>query len=181
MSDGEKERLLDTLESLQLHTMPLSQLYQQLNSSSEGLDNQNSKNIRLKHGMNKIPPPLSAPAWLCCLLPCLLRTKAMLDYNEVVPELATVKRGKWMKMDAASLVPGDVIEIRDGDRVPADVRIIESTASCRFDTSAITGDSTRRSCSVRQSSQDYIQSPNMAFLGFLCTEGECVLLKNQFI
>lgn len=119
-----------------------------------------------------MPPPLSAPAWLCCLLPCLLKTKSMMEYNEAVPEHASVRRNKnWMKMDAASLVPGDIVAVRDGERVPADIRLIEATSNCQFETSSITGDVARRNCSVKDSSSDYIQSPNMAFLGFLCTDG----------
>ena len=99
----------------------------------------------------------------------------MMEYNEAVPEHARVRRNKdWInKMDSISLVPGDVIQIRDGERVPADMRIIECTSNCQFDASVITGDSTRRSCSSITSSSDYISSPNMAFLGFLCTEGNC--------
>ena len=78
---------------------------------------------REKYGYNRVSPPLTAPAWLCCLLPCLLKTKAMMEYNETVPEFAYVRRNKnWIKMDATSLVPGDIVKISDGDRVPADVR-----------------------------------------------------------
>ena len=85
---------------------------------------------------------------------------------------AQVKRNKgWVKMDSTSLVPGDIIMVREGERVPADVRIIETTSNCRFDTSAITGESTMRGCSMKQTSDDYLQSLNMALCGFLCVEG----------
>lgn len=95
-----------------LHTIPLNNLYTDLRSGKEGLDTDDAKAARTKHGLNTIPPPLSAPAWLCCLLPCLLHTKAMRDFNEAVPEYAHVMRNKrWLKMDSASLVPGDVIKV----------------------------------------------------------------------
>jgi Cation transporter/ATPase, N-terminus len=114
---SESARLLGTevdpsVANSSVHTVPIHQLYEELKSCKEGLDTEDAKAARSKNGLNTIPPPLSAPAWLCCLLPCLLHTKAMRDFNEAVPEYAQVIRNKrWLKMDAASLVPGDVIKV----------------------------------------------------------------------
>lgn len=171
----ETESLIDSIQSLTVHTIPLAQLYSELSSSSDGLRSDNSKDIRARVGYNKVPPPLSAPAWLCCLLPCLLRTKAMMEYNECVPEHASVRRNKnWVKMDSTSLVPGDIVMVRDGERVPADIRIIETTSPCKFDTSAINGEvNDRKSASTKHTNNDYLITENMAFCGYLCVEGNC--------
>ena len=41
-----------------------------------------------------------------------------------IPE-ATVKRnGEWKVIEAAELVPGDIINIKSGDVIPADVRLV---------------------------------------------------------
>lgn len=48
--------------------------------------------------------------------------------------------GQWVAVDAASLVPGDVVRLRSGDRVPADMRLIEAT-NLRIEESALTGES----------------------------------------
>jgi hypothetical protein len=126
---SEIDRLIQGFEddlSPECHKMSITAIYEQLNSSPDGLNSQQSKIIRGKVGLNNVPPPLSAPAWLCCLLPCLLRTKAMQEYNECVPEHAMVKRnGTLLNMDTTSLVPGDIVIINEGQRVPADIRIIE--------------------------------------------------------
>ena len=54
---------------------------------------------------------------------------------------AKVRRdGKWTTLDAAALVTGDVIHIRLGDIVPADVTILNDTA-IEVDQSALTGES----------------------------------------
>jgi Ca2+-transporting ATPase len=54
---------------------------------------------------------------------------------------ARVRRdGAVVRVDAASLVPGDVIVLQEGDRVPADCRII-SSAGLEVDQSALTGES----------------------------------------
>src|SRR5665648_319613 len=54
---------------------------------------------------------------------------------------ALVKRdGKWTTPEARALVPGDVIRVRLGDIVPADVRLLEGDP-VEVDQSALTGES----------------------------------------
>ncbi len=48
--------------------------------------------------------------------------------------------GEWQVVDAESLVPGDVVRVRSGDRVPADLRLIEST-NLQVEEAALTGES----------------------------------------
>lgn len=172
---SETESLLTSTEQVTFHCVPIDQLYSELSSCPDGLRSDTSKEIRARVGYNKVPPPLSAPAWLCCLLPCLLRTKAMLEYNECIPEHTTVRRNKnWVRMDSTSLVPGDVVLIRDGERVPADIRIIDTTEPCSFDTSAIDGEiSEWKTVSTKNTSTDYLLTKNMAFCGYLCVSGHC--------
>jgi magnesium-transporting ATPase (P-type) len=52
----------------------------------------------------------------------------------------TRRDGEWIELDAAELVPGDIVRLRSGDRVPADVRLIE-TVNLRIEESALTGES----------------------------------------
>lgn len=54
---------------------------------------------------------------------------------------AQVRRdGDWEKVDAQTLVPGDVVRIGSGDRIPADMRLLE-VANLRVEESALTGES----------------------------------------
>ncbi|KZM77264.1 carbonate dehydratase [Cellulosimicrobium sp. I38E] len=54
---------------------------------------------------------------------------------------AEVRRdGAWARVDADDVVPGDVVRVRSGDRVPADVRLIQAT-NLRVEESALTGES----------------------------------------
>ena len=50
------------------------------------------------------------------------------------------RNGQWVEIQADSLVPGDVVRLRSGDRVPADLRLIE-TINLRIEESALTGES----------------------------------------
>jgi magnesium-transporting ATPase (P-type) len=52
----------------------------------------------------------------------------------------TRREGEWIELEAAELVPGDIVRLRSGDRVPADVRLIEAV-NLRIEESALTGES----------------------------------------
>ena len=59
----------------------------------------------------------------------------------ILSRRATVRRdGIYQEVDAACLVPGDVIELLAGDKVPADVRIFDSR-NLRIDEALLTGES----------------------------------------
>lgn len=54
---------------------------------------------------------------------------------------ARVRRdGDWVDVEADTVVPGDVVSVRSGDRVPADMRLLEAT-NLRIEESPLTGES----------------------------------------
>ncbi|MBO9554456.1 MAG: HAD-IC family P-type ATPase [Cellulomonas sp.] len=70
------------------------------------------------------------------------RAESALDgIRKMLSPGAEVRRdGGWTKVDAAAVVPGDVVRVRAGDGVPADVRLI-SASNLRVEESALTGES----------------------------------------
>nr|WP_295391672.1 HAD-IC family P-type ATPase [uncultured Thiodictyon sp.] len=48
--------------------------------------------------------------------------------------------GEWVEVESAELVPGDIVRLRAGDRVPADLRLLEAV-NLRIEESALTGES----------------------------------------
>jgi plasma-membrane proton-efflux P-type ATPase len=58
----------------------------------------------------------------------------------------TLRNGKWSDLPARELVPGDVVRLRMGDFVPADLKIISGDIT--VDQSSLTGESKEKSCTA---------------------------------
>ncbi len=82
-----------------------------------------------------------------------------------------VRDGAVKEIDAEELVVGDVVEIGEGDRVPADCRIL-SSEDCRVDESALTGESkpaAKRAGVVRKGA--LAERSNTLHLSSFCVKG----------
>lgn len=68
-------------------------------------------------------------------------SKIMESFKNMVPQQALVIRnGEKMSINAEDVVVGDLVEVKGGDRIPADLRII-SANGCKVDNSSLTGES----------------------------------------
>lgn len=56
------------------------------------------------------------------------------------PRATVIRDGRRMEIDAAELVPGDLVLLASGDRVPADLRLLQSK-ELRVEEAALTGES----------------------------------------
>ncbi len=67
--------------------------------------------------------------------------KALAGIRGMLSADADVRRGgSWQRIAAADLVPGDVVRLSPGDKVPADVRLTQAS-QLRIDEAALTGES----------------------------------------
>ncbi|GMH32806.1 hypothetical protein BSKO_00640 [Bryopsis sp. KO-2023] len=67
--------------------------------------------------------------------------KIMEGFKNMIPKKCKVLRdGTTQVVDAVELVPGDVVDLGDGDQVPADIRIVAAT-DMKVDNSSLTGES----------------------------------------
>merc|ERR1719446_1031774 len=82
-------------------------------------------------------------------------------------------RGLESWVDATNLVPGDVVVLDAGDKVPADVRIIKCAEGTEVDNAALTGESVPepRVTAVEPASMAQLEARNMAFLGTTVVKG----------
>ncbi|MBS7619975.1 calcium-translocating P-type ATPase, SERCA-type [Candidatus Bathyarchaeota archaeon] len=90
----------------------------------------------------------------------------------VAPQVIVFRRGVEQKIDSKNLVPGDIILLDAGTRVPADARLIEA-ASLRVDEAALTGESTPVSKQLGELPENTVVTDrkNMLFMGTIITEG----------
>ncbi|CAO3613511.1 unnamed protein product [Cunninghamella echinulata] len=65
--------------------------------------------------------------------------KALME--ALAPECKVKRDGEWKTLEAAELVPGDIIAIKLGDVVPADGRLIAAHGQLSIDQAALTGES----------------------------------------
>ncbi|THJ64022.1 magnesium-translocating P-type ATPase, partial [Candidatus Frankia alpina] len=61
-------------------------------------------------------------------------------HSQIHHETDVIRGGRWTRVDVTELVPGDLVELRLGDIVPADLRLIEVTG-LECDESVLTGES----------------------------------------
>ncbi len=94
--------------------------------------------------------------------------------SALLPEMATVIRdGRRSTIPAADLVPGDLVLLREGDRISADARVIRSTG-LRVDNSTLTGESealSRDTEPVPTGGEDPTESANLVFAGTFVAAG----------
>eukprot|EP01138_Halocafeteria_seosinensis_P012728 gb/GECG01013004.1/.p1 GENE.gb/GECG01013004.1/~~gb/GECG01013004.1/.p1 ORF type:complete len:1008 (+),score=108.61 gb/GECG01013004.1/:1-3024(+) len=84
-----------------------------------------------------------------------------------------VREGGQMRTDVSNLVIGDLVMIQEGDRVPADLRIIH-TNNVKVEASSITGESAPVQCTVKASNEVALHSSNLAFNTAECTQGSAL-------
>ena len=89
------------------------------------------------------------------------------------PHARVIRDGKEQVIDAAELVPGDVIRLEAGDFVPADARLIQS-AGLKSEESALTGESVpseKDAAAVVEENAPLGDRSNMVFSGCSITYG----------
>merc|ERR1711992_399290 len=98
----------------------------------------------------------------------------MESFKNLVPQYALVRRdGEKVTMTAAELTLGDIVEIKFGDRVPADIRVLEAR-QFKVDNSSLTGESEPQVRSPEFTHENPLETRNLAFFSTNAVEGTCV-------
>lgn len=99
--------------------------------------------------------------------------RAVEELAKFLPQRATVERdGMMTEVDATQLVPGDIVVIREGDRIAADVRLLDGAVG--VDMSALTGESVPvlRLAAAADANVPLLSAHELVFSGSSCTGGE---------
>src|SRR6478736_6023174 len=100
--------------------------------------------------------------------------KALAGIRGMLSADASARRGGgWITVPAAELVPGDVVRLMPGDKVPADVRLFQAF-QLRVDESALTGESVPSSKQIDPVAPDagVGDRSSMAFSGTIVSAGQ---------
>lgn len=105
--------------------------------------------------------------------------KSLAALKEMAAPSSTVRRGGSVaRLAAADLVPGDVILLKEGDRVPADARLIASTG-LTIDEAALTGESVpvaKDAGWMGAPGAELAERRNMLFMGTSVSQGRAEAL-----
>ncbi len=87
------------------------------------------------------------------------------------PEATVIRDGRQKRVASSRLVPGDIIILEQGAKIPADLRILEEV-DLKIDESALTGESVPVSkTSEAVTSSSIAEIASMAFMGTIVTYG----------
>jgi len=96
----------------------------------------------------------------------------MADFKNFIPKMSKVLReGEWTEVEARLLVPGDIIKVKLGEQIPADLILFEAQ-EMKVNNASLTGESEDLLRVVDMHTKNIFESQNVAFFGTSCTNGE---------
>merc|ERR1712214_135992 len=100
--------------------------------------------------------------------------KIMESFKNLVPQYALVRRnGEKVTIPASELTLGDVVEVKFGDMVPADLRVLEARGF-KVDNSSLTGESEPQARTPEFTHDNPLETRNLAFFSTNAVEGTAV-------
>lgn len=98
----------------------------------------------------------------------------------VAPRVLVLRQGREQSIDSKELVPGDIVLLEAGNRIPADSRILDA-ANLQIDEAALTGESTpvNKLPGVLPEEIAVGDRYNMVFMGTVVTAGRAVVVVTQ--
>ena len=98
-------------------------------------------------------------------------SKIMESFKNMVPQYALcLREGEKINIKADSLTIGDVVEIKFGDRIPADIRVVEARGF-KVDNSSLTGESEPQTRTPDFTHENPLETRNLAFFSTNAVEG----------
>ncbi|KAJ3257350.1 hypothetical protein HK103_004570 [Boothiomyces macroporosus] len=97
---------------------------------------------------------------------------AFIEFYQTQKSQAILESFLTINIPAVELVKGDVVYIRSGDKIPADLFIFAAT-DAKVDNASLTGEAEAQERGVVNSQTNPLEAHNLMFNGTLCVNGEC--------
>lgn len=99
-------------------------------------------------------------------------SRTMASISGMLPtEVLALRDGREQLVPAEELVTGDIVRLRLGDKVPADMRFLEVSSDLKVDRSVLTGESEPIAASVSETDPNFLETRNVALQGTLVVGG----------
>ncbi|KAF3815644.1 hypothetical protein GH733_016408 [Mirounga leonina] len=188
-----KEELTKELD-LDDHKLSIKELEKKYGTNIiTGLSSAQAAELLARNGPNALTPPketleiikfFKQMVYLGCVLASVIiltgifayyqeakSTNIMATFNKMIPQQALVIRDSEKKtIPVEQLVVGDIVEIRGGDQIPADIRLL-SVQGCKVDNSSLTGESEPQPRSSEFTHDSPLETKNIGFYSTTCLEG----------
>ncbi|KAF8849799.1 calcium ATPase [Acephala macrosclerotiorum] len=171
-----KDNAAKELANLDWHTITPHEVYTRLSSSpSQGLSTEQAKQ----------QPPAQANLALAIVLLAVFfiqaafnawqdwsSSRVMASITTMLPDSCLVLRdGGRTTVVASDIVPGDILFIKAGNKLPADVRFVEISSDAKFDRSILTGESAPLPGTVDSTDDNYLETRSIGLQGTHCISG----------
>lgn len=87
-----------------------------------------------------------------------------------------MRNGAQTTVPALDIVPGDVIQIKAGNKLPADIRFVEVSTDACFDRSILTGESLPVNGTIDATEDNYLETQNIGLQGTHCVSGSALAI-----
>jgi len=87
------------------------------------------------------------------------------------PDVMVTRNGEKSEIPPTELVPGDIVSVKMGDQVPADMRIVDCSPDLSVNNSSLTGESEPQKRDWRKSTQVPAEAANLCFFGTFIQQG----------
>ena len=99
----------------------------------------------------------------------------MESFKNMMPDRCTVVRdGGDQVIDATEVVPGDIVKIKYGQKIPADLRILWASDDMAVDNSSLTGEADAIRKTNLFTDDNPLETSNLAFFGTMCPKGQAI-------
>jgi sodium/potassium-transporting ATPase subunit alpha len=98
----------------------------------------------------------------------------MEGFKKFLPTIVSaVREGRQLQVKAETLVPGDIIKVNMGGKLPADIRVIEASNDLLANNSSLTGESEPQERGVEAGHDVVMEAKNLCFFGTQIVQGNC--------